>query len=142
MLIDKFLGGKNAEIKEEITQIKENPDYRFTFSYLAEESNIQKLLCLDGKKEEDDEGKRLNEEKEKEASKKKIEEKKKRMLEKFKTKQNLVLERNLSKTSAQGGDEDVDLCLLCHEKEKPQNAMVYLSTVNKDKTICCSLYGK
>ena len=48
-----------------------------------------------------------------EETKKKANEKKKKMYEKFKEKRELVLQKNISKTSNQA-DEEEDLCLLCH----------------------------
>ena len=81
-------------------------------------------------------------EKSNEIAKKKAEEKKKKLKEKFKNKRELVLQRNLSKTSNQGEEnEEEDLCLLCHEAAKKNNQLVYLAHINKDKTICGAIYA-
>ena len=39
-------------------------------------------------------------------------------------------------------DDTDDLCLLCHEKEKQNNKMVVMASVNKDKLFSCSIYGE
>ena len=38
-------------------------------------------------------------------------------------------------------DDNEDLCLTCHEREKPNNQLVYFSSVMKDKFFTSSYYG-
>lgn len=66
------------------------------------------------------------------------------MYEKLKKKRNLILEKNVSKTSQneEKHDEVIETCLLCHETSKKDSNMGYFARFEKEDTLAASFHGK
>ena len=74
--------------------------------------------------------------------KEKAAEKKKKIYEKFKKRGNTLIKNLATKSLNMQIDENEDICLMCHEKEKPENELVFMAQLNKNKTLSSSFYGK
>ena len=66
--------------------------------------------------------------------------KKKKIYEKFKNNSEKMMNIMATKSLLFSVDENEDLCLTCHEKSKPNNKLVYFSSVKKDITLACQYY--
>lgn len=73
--------------------------------------------------------------------KQKLEELKKKKYEKLNKQRNKVLKRLESRTDSAIIDDDEDVCILCHERSKKDNELVYLADINKNSTLCGAFYG-
>ena len=58
----------------------------------------------------------------------------------MKKKQTNILELMKSKSVAINEEED-DICLTCHEKEKSDNQLIYLGVISKDNTLSSCIFG-
>ena len=140
VLAHKYTNGENKEVAEYVEKLRKNPENRLSFKIFATEEGIEKLLCVEKGEEK---SKKINEKSKKvsEEAKRKAEEKKRKLKEKYKKNQELILEKHPSKVESMKEEEEEDLCILCHEKERENNNFVYLSSVMKN-TICSSVYGE
>lgn len=53
----------------------------------------------------------------------------------------MVLKR-VSSLNEGKAEEEEEVCILCHEKSKLNNKLVYLASINKNNTICGAVHGK